>query len=65
MFLATDVHSAPFPHWQALVFGSLGIWFAAASAAVVNQVLDQRIDAEMNRTRHRPLVTDQLSDKHA
>ncbi|MBT8142925.1 MAG: heme o synthase, partial [Gammaproteobacteria bacterium] len=42
-----------------------GIWFAAASAAVVNQVLDQRIDAEMNRTRHRPLVTDQLSDKHA
>ncbi len=65
MFLATDIHSNPFPRWQALVFGSLGIWFAAASAAVVNQVLDQRIDAEMNRTKHRPLVTNQLSDKHA
>ncbi len=65
MFLATDIHSSPFPRWQALVFGSLGIWFAAASAAVVNQVLDQRIDAEMNRTKHRPLVTNQLSDKHA
>ena len=65
MFLATDIYSAPFPRWQALVFGSLGIWFAAASAAVVNQVLDQRIDAEMNRTKHRPLVTNQLSDKRA
>ena len=65
MFLATDVHSAPYPRWEALIFGSLGIWFAAASAAVVNQVLDQRIDAEMNRTKHRPLVTDQLTEKHA
>jgi len=65
MFLATDIHSNPFPHWQALIFGSIGIWFAAASAAVVNQVLDQRIDAEMNRTKHRPLVTDQLTDKRA
>ena len=65
MFLATDIHSSPFPRWQALVFGSLGIWFAAASAAVVNQVLDQRIDAEMSRTMHRPLVTNQLSDKRA
>ena len=65
MFLATDVHSAPYPRWEALIFGSLGIWFAAASAAVVNQVQDQRIDAEMNRTKHRPLVTDQLTEKHA
>ena len=65
MFLATDIHSSPFPRWEALIFGSLGIWFAAASAAVVNQVLDQRIDAEMNRTKHRPLVTNQLSDKRA
>jgi len=62
MFLATDVPDYPFPHWQALIFGSLGIWFAAASAAVVNQILDQRIDAEMNRTMHRPLVTEQLDD---
>jgi len=65
MFLATDVHSNPYPHWQALIFGSIGIWFAAASAAVVNQVLDQRIDAEMSRTRNRPLVTEQLTDKQA
>lgn len=65
MFLATDVHSNPFPHWQALIFGSLGIWFAAASAAVVNQVLDQRIDAEMTRTKHRPLVKEQLGTRQA
>lgn len=65
MFLATDIPGNPFPHWQALVFGSLGIWFAAASAAVVNQILDQRIDAEMNRTKHRPLVTEQLDEASA
>ena len=65
MFLATQVPENPFPHWQALVFGSLGIWFAAASAAVVNQILDQRIDAEMIRTKHRPLVTEQLDEGSA
>ena len=30
---------------------------AAASAATLNQVLDQRIDARMARTRTRPLPT--------
>ena len=32
------------PPLRALVFGSLGIWLAASSAAAVNHVIDQRID---------------------
>jgi heme O synthase-like polyprenyltransferase len=32
------------------VFGSLGIWLAAASAAAINHLLDRRIDALMART---------------
>ncbi|MCK7593658.1 heme o synthase [Pseudomarimonas salicorniae] len=48
------------PPWRALVFGSLGIWLAAASAAAINHLIDQRIDAVMARTQHRPLPTGSL-----
>jgi protoheme IX farnesyltransferase len=48
------------PPWEALVFGNLGIWLAAASAAAINHLIDQRIDAVMARTQHRPLPTGQL-----
>lgn len=40
---------------DALVFGTLGIGLAAASAAVINHVVDQRVDAIMMRTKQRPL----------
>lgn len=48
------------PPWQALVFGNLGIWLAAASAAAINHLIDQRIDAVMARTQHRPLPSGDL-----
>ena len=38
-----------------LVAGTAGIALAAASAAAINHLLDQRIDAVMARTRNRPL----------
>lgn len=45
---------------NALVFGTLGIGLASASAAAFNHFLDRRIDAHMARTRHRPLPTGAL-----
>ncbi|MFL2546513.1 MAG: heme o synthase [Candidatus Rariloculaceae bacterium] len=48
-----------------LVFASLGIGLAASSGAVVNHVLDQRIDAQMTRTRERPLPTGRIRDRDA
>jgi protoheme IX farnesyltransferase len=51
------------PPWRALVFGNLGIWLAAASAAAINHLIDSRIDAVMVRTAHRPLPTGQLSGR--
>jgi heme o synthase len=51
------------PPWRALLWGSLGIWLAAASAAAINHLLDQRIDALMARTQHRPLPTGQLNTR--
>ncbi len=38
-----------------LVFGTLGIGLAAGSAAVVNHIVDEKIDMLMMRTRGRPL----------
>jgi protoheme IX farnesyltransferase len=61
MFLATP----GWVPWQPLVFGSLGIALAAASAAVVNHVLDRRIDAQMTRTRNRPLPSGKIGERDA
>ncbi|MFC4765634.1 heme o synthase [Dyella koreensis] len=57
MFLAVP----GIPPWRALVFGTLGIWLASASAAAFNHLIDQRIDKLMARTAHRPLATGHLT----
>ncbi len=57
MFLAVP----DWPGASALLFGTLGIGLAAASAAVINHVLDARIDARMSRTHARPLPQGKLS----
>ena len=46
---------------QPLLFGTIGIWLAAASAAAINHLIDQRIDRLMVRTSHRPLATGALT----
>lgn len=48
-----------------LIFGTIGIGFAAASAATLNHLIDRRIDAKMARTRHRPLPTGHLNERQA
>ncbi len=61
MFLAV-------PGWPGaveLLFGTLGIGLAASSAAVVNHVLDARIDVQMTRTRRRPLPQKKLTEAEA
>ena len=57
MFLAVP----GFPPLKESVAGLLGIWLAAASAAAINHLIDQRIDAVMARTAHRPLPTGALN----
>src|SRR5688572_8536915 len=61
MFLAVP----GLPPLAPTVFGLLGIWLAAASAAAINHVLDQRIDAVMARTHDRPLPTGGLRTSQA
>ncbi|MCG6862280.1 MAG: heme o synthase [Chromatiaceae bacterium] len=50
---------------QALFFGLLGIGLASAAGAALNHVVDQRIDAVMERTRDRPLPRGDLDTTHA
>jgi heme o synthase len=61
MFLATPGLPPP----SALLFGTLGIALAASAGGVVNHVLDQRFDAQMARTRNRPLPTGHLTSRQA
>jgi protoheme IX farnesyltransferase len=49
---------------QALVFGTLGIGMAAASAAAINHVVDQHADARMARTRNRPVASGHLTGRN-
>jgi protoheme IX farnesyltransferase len=56
MFLAVP----GLPPLRETLFGLLGIWLAAASAAAINHLIDQRIDKVMVRTADRPLATGAL-----
>ena len=60
MFLATP-GMVP---WSALIFGTLGIGLAAASAAAINHVVDQHADARMSRTANRPVASGNLSSRN-
>lgn len=51
--------------WRVFVFGTLGIALLAASAASLNHLIDQRVDALMARTRGRPLPTGALQGAQA
>ena len=59
MFLAVP----GLPPLREAVFGTLGIWLAAASAAAINHLIDQRIDKVMVRTADRPLATGALKPR--
>ena len=56
MFLAVP----GLPPLRQSVFGFIGIWLAASSAAAINHLIDQRIDRIMARTANRPLATGTL-----
>ncbi len=57
--------SPGFVPMQPLILGSIGIWLAASSAAVINHLVDRRIDLLMSRTQHRPIASGRVSVKNA
>ena len=63
--VGTLLASPGMPPLDALLWGNVGIALAAACAATLNHVLDRRIDAQMERTRARPLPSGQISERSA
>jgi len=63
--VGTLLASPGMPPIEALIWGNLGIALASACAATINHVLDRRIDAQMSRTKSRPLPTGSLTEKQA
>jgi len=63
--VGTLLASPGLPPLEALVWGNLGIALAAACAATLNHVLERRLDAQMTRTRRRPLPTGRLNERQA
>ena len=61
MFLAVP----GLPDLGLVLVSIIGIGLAASSAAVVNQVLDARIDVQMTRTRNRPLPQGKITEASA
>ena len=61
MFLAVP----GMPELAPLVLGTIGISLAASSAAAINQIIDQRFDEQMARTRGRPIPTGHLTRTQA
>lgn len=42
--------------WEVLLYGNIGIGLCAASGAVINHLVDERIDTMMARTHNRPIA---------
>ena len=56
------------PYWvpiSTVIIATIGIGFAAASAAVINHVVDAKIDAKMHRTKNRPVVQGNMNNNQA
>lgn len=60
MFLAVP----GMPPINLVIYGTIGIGLASASAAAINHFIDQKIDAKMARTHNRPLPTGKLNSKN-
>jgi len=63
MFLATN--PAGMVPLKVLLFGSLGLAMAMGASAVINHVVDQKIDVLMSRTNNRPVATGKIKPLNA
>ena len=48
-----------------IAFAMLGIGLCASSAAAINQIIDRKVDANMNRTEKRPIPQGEVSPINA
>jgi protoheme IX farnesyltransferase len=51
--------------WRAWLFGTLGIACMASAAAVINHIIDRKIDRNMSRTALRPIAARRVTPRRA
>jgi protoheme IX farnesyltransferase len=61
MCLASDTWIS----WQILIAGLVGIGFLSSAAAVINHVVDSKIDSQMARTFNRPMPKGKVTPRRA
>lgn len=61
MYLAAH---APIP-WSLWIFTTIGVALMSGSAATLNHIIDHRVDANMDRTKKRPLVIGSITLQNA
>ena len=52
------------PLWPLVVF-SLGVWLTRSAGCVINDYADRWLDGSVERTKHRPLATGEVSGREA
>ena len=57
--------SKTLPPISLIAFAMLGIALCASSAAAINQIIDRKVDANMNRTENRPIPQGDVSPVNA
>ena len=57
--------SKTLPPLSLIAFAMLGIALCASSAAAINQIIDRKVDANMNRTENRPIHQGDVSPVNA
>ncbi|MBH44643.1 MAG: protoheme IX farnesyltransferase [Gammaproteobacteria bacterium] len=58
-------HTSMNINYYLIFISSIGIGLAASAAAIINQVVDQKVDGIMDRTKNRPLVHGTIKASHA
>jgi 4-hydroxybenzoate polyprenyltransferase len=54
-----------FPSWKLLIIFSLGVWLTRSAGCIINDVADQWLDGQVQRTQQRPLVAGNVGKKEA
>lgn len=56
---------ATFTHWQDYLLLAIGAFLTRSAGCVINDILDEKFDAQNERTRHRPLPAKHITPSHA
>lgn len=65
LFFASFAHTGNMPPWQYIVIFTLGAVFMRAAGCAINDYADRDFDAQVERTKNRPLATGAISPKEA